>query len=69
MQLSQGYDRMNSALEVSVLLVGYQGGFIPKSENQKQKLLYIAQYLMENTDETHAVSTPQLIEYLNSQGI
>lgn len=42
---------------------------MPKSENQKQKLLYIAQYLMENTDETHAVSTPQLIEYLNSQGI
>jgi len=42
---------------------------MPKSENQKQKLLYIAQYLMENTDEAHAVSTPQLIEYLNSQGI
>lgn len=40
-----------------------------KSENQKQKLLYIAQYLMEHTDEHHAVSTPQLIEYLNSQGI
>ena len=42
---------------------------MPKSENQKQKLLYIAQYLMENTDESHAVSTPQLIEYLSSQGI
>lgn len=42
---------------------------MPKSENQKQKLLYIAQYLMENTDENHAVSTPQLIEYLNCQGI
>ena len=42
---------------------------MPKSENQKQKLLYIAKYLMENTDEQHAVSTPQLIEYLNSQGI
>ncbi len=40
-----------------------------KSENQKQKLLYIAQYLMEQTDETHAVSTPQLIEYLASNGI
>lgn len=40
-----------------------------KSENQKQKLLYIAQYLMEQTDENHAVSTPQLIEYLASQGI
>ena len=42
---------------------------MPKSENQKQKLLYIAKYLMENTDETHAVSTPQLIEYLNNNGI
>ncbi len=42
---------------------------MPKSENQKQKLLHIAQYLMENTDEFHAVSTPQLIEYLKSQGI
>lgn len=42
---------------------------MPKSENQKQKLLHIAQYLMENTDENHAVSTPQLIEYLKGQGI
>ena len=42
---------------------------MPKSENQKQKLLHIAQYLMENTDENHAVTTPQLIEYLKSQGI
>ena len=42
---------------------------MPKSENQKQKLLYIAKYLMDNTDENHAVSTPQLIEFLNSQGI
>lgn len=40
-----------------------------KSENQKQKLLYIAKYLIENTDEDHAVSTPQLIEYLQTQGI
>lgn len=42
---------------------------MPKSENQKQKLLYIAKYLMENTDEFHSVTTPQLIEYLNNQGI
>lgn len=42
---------------------------MPKSENQKQKLLYIAKYLMEQTDENHAVSTPQLIKYLDSQGI
>lgn len=40
-----------------------------KSENQKQKLLQIAKYLMEHTDEHHAVSTPQLIAHLNSLGI
>lgn len=40
-----------------------------KSEKQKQKLLHIAKYLMEQTDDHHAVSTPQLIEYLNGQGI
>lgn len=40
-----------------------------KSENQKQKLLQIAKYLMEQTDEHHAVTTPQLIAYLNSIGI
>lgn len=40
-----------------------------KSEKQKQKLLYIAKYLMEQTDESHAVSTPKLIEYLASEGI
>ena len=40
-----------------------------KSENQKQKLLQIIKYLMENTDDTHAVSTPELISYLDSQGI
>lgn len=40
-----------------------------KSEKQKQKLLYIVKYLMEQTDEEHAVSTPRLIEYLASEGI
>ena len=42
---------------------------MPKSENQKQKLLYIIQYLKEYTDANHAVSTPQLISYLDSKGI
>lgn len=42
---------------------------MPKSENQKQKLLQIAKYLLEHTDEHHAVSTPQLIAHLNSLGI
>lgn len=42
---------------------------MPKSPKQKQKLLYIAQYLMENTDETHFVTTPKLISYLAANGI
>ncbi len=42
---------------------------MPKSTKQKQKLLYIAEYLLQNTDETHAVTTPQLIAYLESNGI
>lgn len=42
---------------------------MPKSPKQKQKLLYIAQYLMEKTDEEHSVTTPQLIEYLAANDI
>lgn len=42
---------------------------MPKSTNQKQKLLYILDYLQKHTDETHTVSTPQLIDYLESNGI
>lgn len=40
-----------------------------KSERQKQKLLYIWQCLLEKTDETHAVTTQELIAYLNGVGI
>lgn len=40
-----------------------------KSENQKQKLLYIIKCLMENTDSSHAITTPELITYLNDKGI
>lgn len=42
---------------------------MPKSENQKQKLLYIEKYLREHTDETHSVTTPQIIAYLEQNGI
>ena len=42
---------------------------MPKSPKQKQKLLYIAKYLLEQTDEKHVVTTPQLISYLGSNGI
>lgn len=40
-----------------------------KSDNQKQKLLYIEQFLRTHTDETHTVTTPQIIAYLAQQGI
>lgn len=40
-----------------------------KSPKQKQKLLYILKYLLENTDESHDVRTPQIIEYLAKNDI
>ena len=39
------------------------------SENQKFKLLYLYQILMDETDEDHALTTPQLIEKLAAKGI
>ena len=35
-----------------------------KSEKQKLKLLYIIQCLMEKTDEEHAVTTQEIIDYI-----
>ena len=40
-----------------------------RSSNQKLKLLYLMRYLLDNTDEKHAVSTNQIIDYLENQGI
>lgn len=37
--------------------------------NQKLKLLYIMQLLLERTDEEHAVTTKEIQEYLAAQGI
>lgn len=42
---------------------------MPRSANQKLKLLYLMRYLLDNTDEEHVVSTGQLIDYLETQGI
>ena len=39
------------------------------SENQKYKLLYLYKILMEETDEDHVLTTPQLIEKLAAKGI
>ena len=35
-----------------------------RSANQKLKCLYLLQYLLENTDEEHPATIPQMIEYL-----
>jgi predicted DNA-binding transcriptional regulator YafY len=40
-----------------------------RSSNQKLKLLYIMDYLLQNTDPEHMVSTKQIIEYLEQQGV
>ncbi len=42
---------------------------MPKSANQKAKLLYLAKILLENTDEDHTLSIAQLIEALSDYGI
>ncbi|MCI5857996.1 MAG: WYL domain-containing protein [Agathobacter sp.] len=42
---------------------------MPKAPKQKQKLLYIAKYLTEHTDEHHCVSAPKLIAYLQANDI
>lgn len=40
---------------------------MPKSENQKYKALYVAKYLMEATDENHAVSATDILDYLEDE--
>lgn len=42
---------------------------MPKSENQKIKLLYIADYLTEKTDEKHSVTSNDIIDMLASNNI
>ncbi len=42
---------------------------MPRSPNQKQKLLLLRQYLERNTDEDHPASTAELISYLAAQGV
>ncbi|MBR3869714.1 MAG: WYL domain-containing protein [Clostridia bacterium] len=42
---------------------------MPKSSNQKLKLLYIADYLRKHTDEEHCVTTSEIIDMLDDVGI
>jgi len=40
-----------------------------KSSNQKLKLLYLRQFLLEKSDEQHPVTISEMIDYLGAQGI
>ena len=42
---------------------------MPKGTNQKYKLIYIIKYLLENTDENHKVTMPQILTYLEANEI
>lgn len=42
---------------------------MPKSENQKAKIIYELEYLKEKSDEEHPISTRDMIAYLDSKGI
>lgn len=42
---------------------------MPKSENQKLKLLYLMQYLLQRSDEAHPVSVRQMADELERHGI
>ena len=42
---------------------------MPKGTNQKYKLIYIIKYLLENTDENHKVTMPQILSYLETNEI
>lgn len=42
---------------------------MPKAENQKFKLYYLAKIMLEKTDETHYITVPQMIEYLGKYGV
>lgn len=42
---------------------------MPKSEKQKQKLLYILKMLQEKSDESHPIKTETIVEMLDREGI
>lgn len=42
---------------------------MPKTSGQKLKILYLAKLLLERSDEKHPVTTKQMIDYLEAQGI
>ncbi len=46
-----------------------RGDDMPRSSRQKQKILYLAQYLLEMTDEEHPATMAELLAALERQGI
>lgn len=42
---------------------------MPRASRQKLKMLYLRDFLLQNTDENHAVTIKEIIEYLESCGI
>lgn len=42
---------------------------MPRSSNQKLKLLYVMRYLLQETDAEHPASTGRILEHLSAQGI
>jgi predicted DNA-binding transcriptional regulator YafY len=46
-----------------------EGGFMAKSSSQKLKILYLAKMLLEETDDDHGLTMPQIIQRLAAQGI
>ena len=42
---------------------------MPKSSNQKLKLVYLMNIFLERTDETHGITMPEIIDALAAYGI
>ena len=42
---------------------------MPRSENQKLKLLYLKQFFEEKTDEDHPATMPDILAYLKANGV
>ena len=42
---------------------------MPRFANQKLKCLYLVDFLLQNSDEQHAVTVAQMAEYLAQRGI
>lgn len=67
LQLNQIYDII--MLYLMMLFMKVTVNYMPKSENQKQKLLYLLKFFYEETDEEHTLTVNQIIDKLEKNGI